>query len=274
MRIAIDTDLGDNVDDALALALAAGLPGVVLTAVTTTWGETRLRAAMAARLLALLGLRPLLGAGDGHALDGRLPRTPLSALEAFEERPTPEGPFLAAEEALRRAGPLDALVGIGPLTNLARFIAAGLVPDGTRLVLMGGGIDPPRKEYNTSSDPDATGAVLDSGLSPTLLPLEVTLRCPLLPAERRAIAEGRKPAHRLLARMVKVWERQRPTMLHDPLAVAAAVRPEIVSTRPARLAIGEDGILREEPGPPNCRVAQDLDEEAFRRLFRGALGLD
>ena len=52
-RIILDTDIGTDVDDALALAFAIRHPEIDLAAVTTVSGDTRLRGQIAARLLAL-----------------------------------------------------------------------------------------------------------------------------------------------------------------------------------------------------------------------------
>jgi purine nucleosidase len=52
-RILLDTDVGTDVDDALALAFALRHPEIDLAAVTTVSGDTRLRGQIAARLLAL-----------------------------------------------------------------------------------------------------------------------------------------------------------------------------------------------------------------------------
>jgi purine nucleosidase len=63
-RIILDTDIGTDVDDALALAFALRHPEVDLAAVTTVSGDTHLRGQIAAPLLALAG--PLAGrAGRG-----------------------------------------------------------------------------------------------------------------------------------------------------------------------------------------------------------------
>ncbi len=49
--VLLDTDIGDDIDDALALALAVRSPEIELTGVTTVFGDTRLRARLAKHLL-------------------------------------------------------------------------------------------------------------------------------------------------------------------------------------------------------------------------------
>jgi len=51
-KVILDTDIGDDVDDAFALALLLASPRVELLGVTTAWGDTDLRARLVARFLA------------------------------------------------------------------------------------------------------------------------------------------------------------------------------------------------------------------------------
>src|SRR5258708_31001714 len=50
-KIILDTDIGDDIDDAFALALALRSPEVELLGITTAWGDTALRARLAQRFL-------------------------------------------------------------------------------------------------------------------------------------------------------------------------------------------------------------------------------
>jgi hypothetical protein len=54
-KIILDTDIGDDIDDAFALALALSSNRVQLLGITTAWGDTDLRARLAARLLTQTG---------------------------------------------------------------------------------------------------------------------------------------------------------------------------------------------------------------------------
>ena len=48
----LDTDIGDDIDDAFALALALRSPELRLLGITTAYGDTELRARLADRYLA------------------------------------------------------------------------------------------------------------------------------------------------------------------------------------------------------------------------------
>src|SRR2546421_8613709 len=51
-RIILDTDIGDDVDDAFALALALSSPEINIAGITTACGDTHLRARLVDRFLA------------------------------------------------------------------------------------------------------------------------------------------------------------------------------------------------------------------------------
>ena len=53
--VIIDTDIGDDIDDAFALALALKSPELKILGVTTTFGDTEMRARLLDRYLTLLG---------------------------------------------------------------------------------------------------------------------------------------------------------------------------------------------------------------------------
>src|SRR5437588_11146139 len=55
IKIVLDTDIGDDIDDAYALALLVAQPDVKLLGVTTAFGQTRERAELAAKLLKAMG---------------------------------------------------------------------------------------------------------------------------------------------------------------------------------------------------------------------------
>src|SRR5262245_18393688 len=144
-RIVLDTDIGTDVDDALALALALASPEIELVAVTTVAGDTMRRGRIAARLLALGGRgdvpvhagceRALSVPGGfawfGHEGDGILDgsRDPVSTEPAVDA-------------LLRLFGPGDELelVAIGPLTNVAVALERdpGFARRVARLTVMGG----------------------------------------------------------------------------------------------------------------------------------------
>src|SRR6202012_4768010 len=115
-KVIIDTDIGDDIDDAYALTLALHSPQFEILGVTTAWGDTTLRAQLAARLLAAAGAKKI----------PVLPGVPTHSTSDFSQRawaaagpPTAHGnavDFLLAQA--KRYPHQITLIAIGPLTNV------------------------------------------------------------------------------------------------------------------------------------------------------------
>ena len=71
-NVLIDTDIGDDIDDALALALALRSPEIELRGVTTVFGDTLKRAHLASHLLHVFGREDIpIAAGRQEPLQPR-----------------------------------------------------------------------------------------------------------------------------------------------------------------------------------------------------------
>ena len=293
----LDVDTG--VDDAAALALAIGL-GADLVAVSTVAGNVPIDRSTSntRRVLSYLGRadvpvyrgasRPLVASyrdaahvhGDNGLGGVELPTPP-----APEESTT--GPEALVRMAARHAGALT-LVTLGPLTNLA--IALSLRPEivrqVARLVVMGGayataGNVTPHAEFNIYVDPDAAQQVLAAPWPDlTVVGLDVTHRTVLPRATWQAIGADQGAAADLLrAILARTFTERSMTgfYLHDPLAVAVALDPTLVSG----LTVGVDVVTRGEHrgrtqirDRGHVRVATDVDATPFLRRFCAAVGIE
>lgn len=293
MLTVIDTDPG--IDDALALLLAWGSPGVRVDALTTVAGNVPLAAAVtnALRLMALRRptpaprisagaeqplVRPLWTAVKYHGADGLgdLPGWPPVDVDLV---PRDAVPLLL--DAARRYGPDLTLIALGPLTNVALALRADAAAMRriARLVVMGGAVDVPGNvtgtaEFNIYVDPEAAREVLDAGLTVDVVPLDATRQATITRAELEQ-ALGRTPgplADRIAAFTERGFRvdlgRGSPGMvLHDPLAVGAAIDPTLVGWERVRLAVGDGGATRRASGDPNCRIARTVDLPRFRTML-------
>ncbi len=232
------------------------------------------------------------------------------AVERFWDLPPLDPPRLApapgraaefiAATVRERPGEVS-VVAIGPCTNVAAALlldpaVAGAVAE---IVVMGGairvpGLVNPAVEFNIGCDPDAAAVVLGSGAPVTLVPLDVTTRTFLTPRDLDRLAAGGTPLHDFLARTSRPWlrfameARGLPGFwLHDPLALAYALDPPILGLTPMHVAVELRGewttgqllgypasarFLVPPPGPVNARVAMDVDEPRFMKVFLDTLG--
>jgi inosine-uridine nucleoside N-ribohydrolase len=189
------------------------------------------------------------------------------------------GDFLV--EAARRATEPLTLIALGPLTNVALALErdARALRRLARVVVMGGAVDvpgnvTPTAEFNIHVDPEAAARVLAAELPLDLVPLDATRQAVVTRTDfERALQRRPGPrADRIAAFTRRGFmadpERGTATMvLHDPLAVAAALDPTLVGWEATRLEIGADGETRRAPGPANCRFARTVDTPRFLGAF-------
>ncbi len=290
----IDTDPG--VDDAVALLLACASPEVDLRAVTTVFGNVPLPATTrnARRLLALAG-RPDVPVGAGaarplvhqqaeraeqwHGGDGLGGRA--------EHLPDPTAPpdrrsaVELAAAVLRDATEPVTVAAIGPLTNVALLLAVhpGLAPRIGRIVWMGGSLGAGNTtgaaEFNAHCDPEAAHRVLTQAEVPvTMVPLDLTLRCPAGPEWVTALGSAGPRGHELAEILAHYRAAFRTrygrdvVALHDAVAVLETIVPGSLRTTALPLRVACDlGPARgatvpdhrpDADGPP-VQVALDAD---------------
>ena len=303
--VILDVDPGH--DDAVALMLACGHPGLDLLAVTTVAGNVPLEKTTrnALRVLSLAGCMDVpVGAGASKPLERSLHTAEdihgKSGLDGPEE--IPEATFGPDERgavelisATLQASPEPVtLIPVGPLTNIAAFLREhpDLKDRIARISLMGGSIGlgntTPAAEFNIYVDPEAAREVFESGLPITMSGLDVTHQAGAGPEEREKLrATGRVGGvvagflDFFAAAYEGVFGFDAPP-LHDPVAVAAVLEPNLLKTRrmhvdiecDSNLTRGETvcdfyGVTGKEP---NAEVGVGLDREGFFELLYGALG--
>ncbi len=295
--IILDCDPGH--DDAIALLLALASPELELLGVTTTYGNQTLpkTTANALRVLELVGRTDVpVAAGADRPLERDLVVAAHVHGESGLDGPSlPEAATqpLAMDAVAFIAGRIGgasepvSIVATGPLTNVARYLAAQGHEGIERIVLMGGAIAEgnftPAAEFNIWCDPEAAAAVLAGGLDVTMIGLDVTHKALLGPAvEERLRATGLVGA--FVADLNVFFTRyHRETYgwdgapIHDAVAVAHLVRPGLVETRHRNVEIELQSELtrgltvvdlwQRTERSPNAHVGVDVDADAFFDLL-------
>ena len=291
LKVILDTDPG--VDDAIAILMATAWRNLELAGITTVGGNVTLARATrnALALLEYAGCqdvpvakgaaRPLQGRyGYSHKFHGRtgLPRRlPQPSNGAID---TNAVDFLG-HKLQSRPGQYQ-LVALGPLTNLAHLMCK--YPDAlgqaASVVVMGGAVNSagnvtPHAEFNFYSDPVAAHKVMSSGIPLTLVDLGSSRKIFITRDE----VEGLKSTSRigrLAVQILRNWFRRDPNRLrfefYDPLALAAALRPELITTR--QLSLGVEtadqvrlGQSKVESNEGPVSVSEGVDGKGFSMLF-------
>src|SRR5579862_8331060 len=158
--VIFDTDIRDDIDDALALALALQSPELDVRAVTTVIDDTETRTRLAWKELGLYGRHdiPLATGASEPLLDPVRPQRArqfevLTAADTVPEAAHRRAADLIIETLMRSPKPIT-LVPIGPLTNIALALKSGpdIRPKVERIVLMGGAFHMLYQEYNIWRD--------------------------------------------------------------------------------------------------------------------------
>jgi len=278
-KVIIDSDIGDDIDDAFALALALQSPELQILGVTTTFGDTELRARLADRFLGETGY-PEIPVASG---------VPTHVTNQFTQRRYAEGGHFAKAshaiavdfllEQIRRYPDQITPIGIGPLMN----VGAAIEKDPAtfrklkRVVIMGGSIyrgygdvgygtpAPAQPEWNILNDIPSAQRLFAAGVPLYVMPLDST-QLKLDEVKRAFLFRQGTPITDALTILYHQWGQQTPT-LFDAMAVAYVVDPRLCPVEPMHIRVDEKGFTRVEPGPPNAQVCLESDPDQFFRFF-------
>ncbi len=276
LKILLDTDIGSDVDDAMALSVLLGSPTVQLLGVTTVYGDTVLRARLAKRYASLASTALTVVPGNGKPRSGRQvwwPGHEGSLHPNLDAEPIDIQETAAAfltRTAAATPGEVD-VVAIGPLTNIADAIDADsdFSRNVRRLSIMGGDFGQPEPEHNLRSDAAAAAVVFGSGIPITIVGVDVTRQLKVGGTLQARIATA-GPLGTALARDIAQWLEMWGTswsIPHDPIIALAVTDPQLYTlSQPGWVTItrsgDEEGQSTFTPNPDgNVRVVTDLQQE-------------
>jgi purine nucleosidase len=306
MNIILDTDIGSDIDDAMALLLCLRLRELSLRAVTTVYGDVGTRAKIAKKLVNLAQCEVPVAMGECAPMS-----SPISIWDTGREGEgiLDEGEFWtsatelgiqsnAAELMTRTAaecpGNID-IVAIGPLTNVAKAIQTdpAFKTHVRRIWAMIGGIafpdDPPdrplvlgeaycaKPSHNVRCDVEAARIVLESGIPLVMVGNDVTTRVRIDLDGIAEIQACEDPLSDAVIRMMRVWLEYRArvfgrpvtwTCLHDALVVAEACGKSFTEQDHVLVEVFDCGtsIVRADPSS-TIAVCRTVEKDRFERWY-------
>lgn len=294
-KVFIDTDIGDDIDDALAIAMALRAPELEVLGISTVYRNTAARVQLTLHLLKAMGRLDIpVAAGVSRSLSGQgatdaMPHQCRNISKTIPANCSQNGVQLLLDTLHQH--PDTWILPLGPLSNIA--IAMLLEPETFRnvnIVLMGGAFGAVYPEYNIMCDPEAADIVFHSGAAVQVLGLDVTAPCVLDKEQEQWICSFTEGYRGFLSDLSKIWletSKSKKVTLHDPLVIAHLLDPTLVEmvSAPVRV-ITEYGSLRgltvdmrhpfrmREPLPPeNVRYACRVDKErACKMILQGVFG--
>lgn len=235
IKVIIDTDIGDDVDDAFAVALALKSPQLDVIGITTVFKNVKMRSKIVkAQLQAfqktnidvVSGLdNPLVVAPSVFKYE-KIGEDGKPIITAFDNCYLSDGdrddaPRYLLEKAKEFPHEIT-ILAIGPLTNIATAIL--LDPEGFKLfkeIVMMGGSNHNNREWNILCDPEAADVVLKCGVPIRAIPIECTNLCVVEDNFYDKLLNPKNDEELFLLDMYKKWRKDqtRPCQMHDCLAV-------------------------------------------------------
>jgi purine nucleosidase len=278
-KIIIDTDIGDDVDDAFALALAVKSPALQVLGVMTTFGDTEGRAKITDRFLGEVGHTeiPVL-AGKATAAKNPMSQRKYGDGGHFATASHGDAVEFLLQQIRKYPGEIT-LVAIGPLMNVGAAIDkdAATFRKLKRVVLMGGSVRrgygdlgytapvPPMPEWNILNDVAAAQKLFTSGVPLFVMPLDST-QLKMDEVKRAFLFSQGTAVTDQLAVLYHLWGQETPT-LFDPMTLVFVLRPELCPVTGMHIRVDEKGFTREEPGAVNAQVCLDSNAEDFFRFY-------
>ncbi len=276
-RIILDTDVGDDVDDAFAIDLALASPELEVLGLSSAWGDTALRARMLDRMACETG-RDEITVNMGISTHSMTEFRQAPWARAGIERPHGDAVGFLLEQAGAHPGEVT-LLALGPLTNIGAAIDRdpATFRKLKRVVLMGGAVHrgygpvgtPAEPEYNIARDPRSAQKLLGSGVPLFWLPLDST-QLPFDVVKQQQLAGISTPLTDALQVLIAEWGRSAhlPTpTLFDAVAAAYAIDSTTCAMTSLHLEVDDKGMTRATKGAPNSNVCLQPREDAFYALL-------
>lgn len=277
-KIIIDTDIGDDIDDAFAVALALKSPELKILGISTTFGDTESRAKILDRTLGEAGRSDIpVVAGIPTATKSTMTQRLYGEGGHFAKTSHPGSIDFILDQIRRYPGQIT-LIAIGPLMNVGALIEKD--PQTflklKRVVMMGGSIergygDPwsasrgPEPEWNILNDIPAAKKLFLSGVPLYVMPLDST-QLKFEEVKRAYLFRQGTPLTDALTLLYHEWGQQTPT-LFDPMTISYLLNPQVCPVEPMHIVVDEKGFTRREPGAANAQVCMHSDSDAFFQLL-------
>ncbi|QHW33967.1 nucleoside hydrolase [Paenibacillus rhizovicinus] len=288
-KIIIDTDIGDDIDDALAIAFALESPELEVIGITTVFKNVNARAKLAVNLLEMAG-RPDIPvyAGIGSPIINKVDRNEIPC--QFSEDKDGQvvgfgtnGIDFIIDTVMNSDGEIT-LVPIGPLTNIAIAILKEpeLRTKVKEIVMMGGCFYSHLSEWNIRCDPEAARVVFESGIPIKAVGLDVTVQCVLAQEDMDRLLTRHKRTSAYIPELIARWQQvtDHYPMMHDALAICAVFDDRLLEFQRDEIVVETQGEFtrgstynktalywRGNAEQSVIKAAKSVDAAAFIKLY-------
>lgn len=280
-KVIFDCDLGDDIDDAYALAyLLTQQDKLEILGITTCYGRTDDRARLALKMLYETGQEHIpvyIGRNTSH-VDKRANwyADQFSWAKGFEKlkpQSKPAADFIM--EQIKKYPNEVVIFSVGPVTNFADIIQKDpkILQKAKHIYAMFGSFDvgynqkkPIDAEWNVKVDIPASKQFVQSGASITYAGTDVTSQVKLSAENRRILKEKNTPLTNALTELYRLWGHETPT-LFDPVAIAMLLHPDLFQTEKRNIMVDDQGYTRSTQAKPNAVVGIKIQEAKVLKIL-------
>jgi len=276
VRVILDTDIGDDIDDTWALAMLLKSPELDLKLVVGDLGKTLYRARLIARILQVAGRTDVavgLGVGSRDGDGGQAAWVKDYDLKSYPGKVHEDGVGAIIDTITKSPEPVT-LIAIGPTPNLkaalerqpeiarkARFVGMhGSVRKGY------GGKPTIEAEYNVKVDAKACRACLEAPWDVTITPLDTCGLVHLAGEKYAAVRDCKDPLTAALVANYRAWAAagkqgdkaaRESTTLYDTVAVYLAIQQDLAKMEKLAVRVADDGKTLLDPAAKVLNVATE-----------------
>ena len=285
IKILLDTDIGNDIDDAVCLAYLLTEPRCDLLGITTVSGEADRRAMMADAMCRQAGREIPIHVGLDEPL--AVPNIQPIAKQAVKLECWPHATSFQRDAIAFMADTIQkhpgeiTLLGIGPMTNLATLFTEypEVGPMLRGLVLMlgaffeGGKTLRPQGEWNSRCDPKAAEIVLQAANIPVLRAVGLDVTRQVVYNRAQMYAAFTAPIFRMATDFAEVWfAKQEISCMHDPLTAMGIFHEGLMTYKRGRVTVDasmpESCVLNfEENAEGSLEAAYEVRVDRFKELL-------
>lgn len=290
-KVILDTDIGDDIDDAFALGLLLKSNLVDLLAITTVFKNTTARAKQAKALVDIANKDIPVFVGEVYPLNGRITGfemdkgdlatiIPCQYDSSMDNLKVNENAVDAIIRLAKENSGELIVVAIGAMTNVAKALLKdpSIAKDIKAIYQMGGWFTNFVPEWNIICDPEACDVVYKANIPVYATGLDVTLQCPLdgslLDNLRKSDDEITKTIFVWLDRWFDYFHFEK-SILHDPLCITSLLDENVLKFSPKYVKVVLEGekraamLVSYEPqeGYNLINVATEVNKDLFFEII-------
>jgi inosine-uridine nucleoside N-ribohydrolase len=277
--VIISTDIGDDIDDTWALALALRSPELDIKLVVGDFGNPLPRARLIAKFLEA-AQRTDISVGVGIEAESKSDLRQAKWIEGYDLDRYPGKVYRDGVQALidiiMASKETVTLLCIGPLPNIAEALRREpRIAQKARFVGMHGSVrlgygrnPKPSAEWNVRANPAACRAALSAPWDITITPLDTCGLIQLKGESYARISNCTNPAVKTLVENYRVWTEfnaakngkvagpiTASSTLFDCVAIYLAINQDLCVMEKLNIRVDDDGFTREDPAARQMNVA-------------------